>query len=127
MSAPVTATDRRPVWQTKPCPSWCTATHHSADVPGSRLCADGDTRVILSREETVSAGHGTWLPEEMSISMEQPTTGGDPFVLLYRTSGDGVEMTLDEAESVAVQILSRVMEARNEQTSQRQEASHDPR
>lgn len=115
--APRTCEDRtttRPVWQTAPCPAWCSAWHRPDDMPDDRQHYGDDVVTALTLEravEHIGPGGPEWLLDDLRASLTMHVEASGPSILLGHGERPAVRLTIAEAQRVAAMLTELVEEA----------------
>lgn len=105
----------RAIWQTEPCPPWCTQDHRDDDHPDDRYHDSAVTRVpVILIERDHAAGPGRWEREagEITIVTSRHADTAEVVTFIGRDDGPGQQLTLtpEGAARLAAAIARHVAE-----------------
>jgi hypothetical protein len=103
----------RAVWQSEPCPPWCSGEHHDDDHPDDRYHDSPSVQVpVTVMERDHAAGPGRWipLPGEITIITSQHADTGEMVTFIGRADrrDQQLHLTPDGAARLAREIVQHL-------------------
>ncbi len=116
------APGRPAIWQTEPCPPWCERWMHTDNQHPDDRCHYGPERQVTLRHEKALEYADQWDLDYLKAFLCAEHTSSTTRIELCRNDLAGTTLALDEAELLAVHLLSLVRIAREAGSGEKADA-----